>query len=275
MQLLISFMLAFLPSIIWLVLFLREDVHPEPNKNIIRVFLAGMLVTIPTIAVEALASCIIRNIGCPTDAALANTFAILQIPFEALGEHSKELFFIFVGIALIEELMKYFAVRFSILHRRTFNEPIDAILYMVIAALGFAAVENALLVSGGEIQAATLLGAGGVVDVLGARAFSAVLLHALTSGIIGFGLARSFFSRHTHIIFLGASILIAALIHGVYNGIVGGIAFPGELAPTVASTVLLLIVTGIVLLGMIQYLRRLSMKTRWVNTGDAVAHELH
>lgn len=275
MLLLISTLLAFLPSIIWLTLFLREDVHPEPNRFIIKVFGAGMLVTIPTIAIEAFASCVIRGLGCPSGAALANTFAVLQIPFESLTSRGQELFFVFVGIALVEELMKYAAVRFTIIHRKTFNEPIDAILYLIIAALGFAAVENALLVSNADIQAASLFGPGGVVDILGARSFSAVLLHALASGIIGFGLARSFFSRHPHTLFLGTSILVAALIHGVYDGVVGGLVFPDEIAPTIASTVALLIVTGVVLLGMIQYLRRMSEKTRWVNTGDVVAHEIH
>lgn len=275
MQLFISLLLAFLPSIIWLALFLREDVHPEPNPHIIRVFAAGMLVTIPTIAVEAFASCIIRGLGCPSGAALANTFAVLQIPFEALGIQGQELIFIFAGIGLVEEAMKYAAVHFSVLHRKAFNEPIDAVLYMIIAALGFAAVENALLVSNADIQASSLFAAGGVVDILGARSFSAVLLHALASGIIGFGLARSFFSRRPHLVFLGTSVLVAALIHGVYDGVVGGLVFSGEIVPTIASTVALLIVTGIVLLGMIQYLRRMSEKTRWVNTGDAVAHEIN
>lgn len=271
---LLSLALAFLPSLIWLGLFLREDVHPEPNRAILRVFGFGMLVTIPTIALEGLASCVIRGLGCPASAALSDALALVRIPISGLSANANELLYLFLGIAFIEEIMKYIAVRYSVLHRRTFNEPIDAILYLVIAALGFAAVENALIVTNESIQAATLFGAGGVIEVLGARSLSAVLLHVLTSGIIGFGLARSFFSPRPHHMFLVISILVATLIHGVYNGIVGGLIFPEAIAPTVASTVSLLVMSGVVLLGMIQYLRRLSIRHRWVNTGGETAREI-
>jgi RsiW-degrading membrane proteinase PrsW (M82 family) len=271
---LLSLALAFLPSLIWLGLFLREDVHPEPNPAIRRVFIAGMLVTIPTILIEGFFSCLIRNIGCPTGAAVADAVSLIRAPLTELHPTATELVYLFIGIGLVEEVMKYLAVRQTILRKRIFNEPIDAVLYLVIAALGFAAVENALIVTNTDIQAASLFGAGGVVEILGARSLSAVLLHILASGIIGFGLARSFFSSRPHHLFLGVSILIAAIIHGMYDGVVGGLVWEGAVGPTIASTVALLVLTGLTLLGMMQYLRSLSSRTVWENTGDDVAHEI-
>lgn len=272
--LVISIALAFVPSLIWLLLFLREDVHPESNKNIRRVFYAGMIVTIPTLFIEAFASCIFRAGTCGANVAIGNVFAIIRIPLEGLSDYMNEFLFLIIGIGLVEELMKYYAVKFSILHKRAFNEPIDALLYLVIASLGFAAVENVFYVIRADVQMASLLGPGGIIDVLGMRSLSAVLLHVLASGIIGFGLARSFFSERPHRLFLIVSIGVAALIHGVYDGVVGGLIFSGDFVPTAASTILLLLVTGVVLIGMIQYLRRLSARSRWINTGGEVAQEL-
>ena len=43
---------AILPGFIWLLYFLNKDVHPEPKKLILKIFLLGMLVTIPVFFVE-------------------------------------------------------------------------------------------------------------------------------------------------------------------------------------------------------------------------------
>ncbi len=44
--------LGLLPSFIWLLFYLRKDHHPEPNSMVIRIFLYGMIITLPVAAIE-------------------------------------------------------------------------------------------------------------------------------------------------------------------------------------------------------------------------------
>ena len=44
--------LAFLPSIVWLIFFLKEDRHPGPKKLIFLVFCAGALASVPAIVFQ-------------------------------------------------------------------------------------------------------------------------------------------------------------------------------------------------------------------------------
>jgi len=41
-----------LPSFIWLIFYLRRDVHPEPKSMILKIFFYGMLITLPAILFE-------------------------------------------------------------------------------------------------------------------------------------------------------------------------------------------------------------------------------
>ena len=124
---------------------------------------------------------------------------------------SVNAFSLFFGIALIEEYAKYLVIKFLILRRVDFDEPVDAMIYLITAALGFAAVENALflvplfkenLFFGLEITTNRFLGAN--------------LLHALSSGIVGFFVARMWFSPHRRH-FIAAGVIIASMLHAGFN----------------------------------------------------------
>ena len=41
-----------LPSLVWLLYYLAKDMHPEPKKAILRVFLWGMVMTVPVLFVQ-------------------------------------------------------------------------------------------------------------------------------------------------------------------------------------------------------------------------------
>lgn len=120
------------------------------------------------------------------------------------------LFFFFV-IAIVEEYVKYLPFKFLISGRNEFDEPVDAMIYMMTAAMGFAALENALFAiplfresffSGLEITANRFLGAN--------------LLHALSSAIVGFFIAKSFLSPRRHH-FIAAGIVVASVLHMAFN----------------------------------------------------------
>ena len=182
-----------LPSIIWLLFYLRQDVHPEPKIIILRVFFWGMLAALPIILLET---------GFRDFLDGFSSSLLIKIVYW------------FLGVALVEEFLKYLVVRDKVLRDPEFDEPIDAMIYMMIAALGFAALENILVFLSPEVF---FLPLEETLILVIFRFISATFLHALSSGIVGYFLALSFFKQKgglkTIIIGLG----ISTLLHGLYN----------------------------------------------------------
>jgi len=120
---------------------------------------------------------------------------------------------VFIGIALVEELLKYWVVKKEVLNHAEFDEPIDALLYMIIAALGFAAAENILILC--SLGPTFLFGNVLIVSIL--RFWGATFLHVLASGVIGYSLALSVFETKKKVRLLSSGIIAATLLHGFYN----------------------------------------------------------
>jgi len=186
-----------LPSIIWLLFYLRKDVHPEPNFQIIKIFFYGMLVAIPAVFLE-------KGIF---EITLNPPFSDIFSPFFII------IFNTLIGVALIEEVLKYLVVKEKVLKSAEFDEPTDALLYMIIAALGFAALENILIL----IPLGPTLLLGEAFSITAARFLGATFLHTLCSGTVGFFLALSFFEIKNRVSLLAAGLGIACLLHGLYN----------------------------------------------------------
>lgn len=182
------------PSIIWLLFYLRKDVHPESAGMILKVFFFGFLAAFPVVLIEMGISETVNGLR------LDSTFilAILKV---------------FIGVAFIEEFVKYLVVRGEAFKSLEFDEPIDAVLYMIIAALGFAAAENVLILF--SLGPKFLLGEVFSISVL--RFVGATFLHALCSGTLGFFLAMSFYEskKRGRIFVLGMGFV--TLLHGLYN----------------------------------------------------------
>jgi RsiW-degrading membrane proteinase PrsW (M82 family) len=101
-------------------------------------------------------------------------------------------------------------------HGKNFDEPVDAMIYMVTAALGFAAVENSLFL----IKTLNSGGMDGFDFLLNGnlRFIGATLLHVFCSAFIGAVVGSSFDStgwRKTTRLVVG--ILSAALLHALFN----------------------------------------------------------
>ena len=179
-----------LPSLIWLNFYLRRDVRPEPKLMILKIFCYGMLATIPAIFLET---------------------AIFG-EFSKLNFSSSVIFIlnIFLGVALVEESLKFLAVKFGVLKNPEFDEPVDAMIYMITAALGFAAVENVLI----------LLNLKPLSEIFGVSLFrflGATFLHTLSSGICGFFIGLSFFNTKGRGKLVSIGLVLAILLHGFYN----------------------------------------------------------
>jgi len=184
---LIYFPLGVLPSLIWLLFYLREDVKPEPKKLVIKVFILGMLFAFP--------------------AALFEFFILRETSKLKFPQILNSILANFLIIALIEETAKYLVVKKEVLKSSELDEPIDLMLYMIISALGFAATENVLLAFSKEKY----------LEILVGRFLSATFLHALCSGILGYFLALSFLTQEKKKIFLFSGFFTAIFLHGLYN----------------------------------------------------------
>ena len=181
------------PSLAWLAFYLRKDSHPEPNRMIVKVFIWGMLATIPVLGIE-----------------LALKFFVELLP---ISRDLAFILYIFFGIALVEEVFKFLVVRWHVYKSSALDEPVDLMLYMIIAALGFAGLENILVLFGlGDIAPVSHIATLAVFRFLGAT-----FLHALASGLFGYFLAMGQASHKHHTSSLVLGLVLATLLHGFFN----------------------------------------------------------
>lgn len=177
---LLNLLVAVIPSLILLLYFYKRDkIQKEPPRLIWRTFGFGFAAVIPALLIEMAAGALI---GTRT--------GLFFIWIEA-----------FIITALTEELAKFGVVRLYVWKRPQFDEIADGIVYTISASLGFAMLEN-LLYSFGP----TLL--------LVFRGITAVPLHALSAGIMGYfiGLSKVEGKRR-----YAEGILYAVVLHGTYD----------------------------------------------------------
>jgi len=196
-----SSFLGILPIVLWLVFFLWQDIlKPEPLKWLIILFCLGILITPLIWYGEDL---YLKLLRIDMNASLSFLNIIL----------------VYGGIAVIEELAKFFSV-FSILKRnKHFDEAIDAMIYLIVLALGFGLVENILAASQEMVEGGLLLP---VLQTMSLRFVGANLLHALSSGIIGFFWALSLLKRKSHLYW---GLVLGIALHFLFN--LGIIKFGG------------------------------------------------
>lgn len=189
---------ALSPSIIWLLFYLIKDQHPEPKNRIIKVFFWGV---IAAVIAGILESKIIEIIGV--------FFPLLVI--------SNSLWFLllkyFILVALIEELAKYLSVRRFVLHNAVVDEPLDVMLYIIVSALGFATLENFLLL----FNLSDLYKIVEILEFSAERFIGAIFLHTLASGVLGFFWALSLYGQKNKKLLFSCGVFIAIFMHGLYN----------------------------------------------------------
>ncbi len=190
-------LLGTIPSLAWLVFYLREDPHPEPKRLIAETFFAGAICTLVVLACQQ----------------AFNGWLYAQ------GLARQGLYGLF-GLALIEEVFKFLAARLVISHNpQDFDEPVDGMVYLVVAGLGFACVENIAA----AFQAQHL-----AFETASLRFIGATLLHTLSSGLIGYYWAKSIFRRNRFLLPWG--ILLGTALHVIFNWLI--IHYEPVAAPT-------------------------------------------
>ena len=95
-----------------------------------------------------------------------------------------------------------------------YDEPIDALIYTITAALGFAAAENALFLFGTLMQS----GASQSILIGDTRFVGSTLLHTASSACIGITLALTFFrSRILQIVAFIFGVILSIALHMTFN----------------------------------------------------------
>ncbi|MFW6210381.1 MAG: PrsW family intramembrane metalloprotease [Patescibacteria group bacterium] len=181
----IAFLAGLIPALFWVWFWLREDNRkPEPFFLLAISFLAGMAV-VP-----------------------------LALPLQKAALELYQDANVMLVWVTIEELLKYAAALLLIFWHRAVDEPIDMVIYLIMIALGFAALENALFIFNplimGEYLSSVLTG--------GFRFLGATLLHVLASASVGVCLALAYYrSRLVQLAAGTVGLFIAIVLHALFN----------------------------------------------------------
>ncbi|MGE5496214.1 MAG: PrsW family intramembrane metalloprotease [Burkholderiales bacterium] len=181
-------LLAVLPGVIFsLFIIIQDRFEREPVLMLVKVFVIGLIATLPTMIVEMLG----RGFNIFT--------GLWGVLFEAI---------VIVGFS--EEYFKRLVVLKFAYNNPAFNEKLDGIVYCSIAALGFATLENIFYVITYSAQSP---------DIWITRGLLSVPVHMLLGVTMGYYLSlskfcpdprkcRSYFSK---------SLYIPALLHGAFD----------------------------------------------------------
>jgi RsiW-degrading membrane proteinase PrsW (M82 family) len=196
-----AIVMAAVPGLLWLVYFYLQDRHePEPKHFVFGVYLAGAFVAAPM-------AYFLVDLARPA-AGPGASIATLS------GDN---LVWAFLIVALAQETSKYVVVRYSVYLSPEFDEPMDGIVYMTAAGIGFATYQNYHYLQG--LDGSVFLSAGAANTVV------VTLAHACFAGVLGYALGRAKFSTVDPVrrsLILLAGLLVAVALNGQF-GLLEGI----------------------------------------------------
>ena len=184
----ITLIVTIVPSVLIFCYFYFSDKFKEPKRIMVEVFLLGVVTTIPAGYLNNYILKTFKNGDVFNDALLTGFFA---------------------G-GLVEEILKFSVLYFFVMKKNEFNEPMDGIVYGVLASLGFATLENIEYVyfHADKYEISSL-------NMALTRAFSAVPLHGLAGVVMGFYFGLYSFLGDKK--YLGYALVMPLLFHGSYN----------------------------------------------------------
>ncbi|TAK57753.1 PrsW family intramembrane metalloprotease [Patescibacteria group bacterium] len=181
-----------LPALLWLWFWLKEDnLHPEPRLLILLSFLGGMLSVALVLPLQK--------------------WTLNLLDGSTLSYVTELKYTIWAGI---EEIIKFAVVYVIALRSRFLDEPVDAMIYLITAALGFAAMENTFFIL-------KPLEAGNMIQAFisgNLRFMGATLLHVVASATIGFAISLTFYKpRWLKSLNLFFGVILATALHTAFN----------------------------------------------------------
>ncbi len=185
-QIFYAILSGLLPALLWLWFWLREDnLHPEPRERVMKTFIAGICVVLFVLPV--------------------------QMFFSSTIDHESSKYLIW---AFTEEFFKFLAAWIVAISTDVMDEPIDAVIYMITVALGFAAIENTLFVLKPIFEGDLIRS----IVTTNLRFIGATLLHVVSSASVGLCIAMAFYhSRETRRIALISGLILATALHTAFN----------------------------------------------------------
>jgi RsiW-degrading membrane proteinase PrsW (M82 family) len=184
---------AALPPVLAAFVLYRSDVRREPVPLVVLTFILGALA-------GGISAYLI---------ALASRWTGLEIRSSAVGE-GPALLFLFCLVAPLGEITKVFATWPAFLTEQ-FDEPYDGIVYAGVAALGFSAVESAVVLHSHP---------SGLVWI--ARSLLALPAHLFFACLWGYALGRAKQGRKRPTTIFPVAWVFATAAHGLYAHIVYG-----------------------------------------------------
>ena len=189
MSSIVSFIIAFLaclaPILAWLWFLEHEDKHPEPHMLTALAFIGGMLAVFVAIYFE-------------------------KKTLDVLGNSTLTV----IIWAAIEELCKLAAAALTALRLSDNDEPVDSMMYLITAALGFSLLENTLFLMTPILSNHYL----SAVIVGNYRFLGATILHVIASSTIGASLALAYYKNGaSKRLYLFFGIIVAITLHASFN----------------------------------------------------------
>lgn len=164
--------------LLWL--YTRDTLHPEPKRQVYRLFLLGAAIVLPAGMLERL---------------------LLDTTFPVRGGLAATVVTAFFVAGMVEEFLKAAVTDRAAFGRGLMQHPIDCVVYCGAVALGFATVENILYVTSSGFATAVL------------RSVTAIPAHLMFGIVMGAAFVR-------HIWFgadKAWAYIVPALAHGMYD----------------------------------------------------------
>lgn len=179
--------IALAPGIaICIYIFYTDKYNREPRVNLFVSFFLGCLAIIPALIFET---------------AFENTVD---------GTLAGVALFSYGIVAFSEESSKYLGLRFYSYRQKSFDEPLDGIVYSVMVSMGFATLENLLYVLNYAQQ-----GMGLQVGIQ--RMFLSVPAHASFAVVMGYFVGKAKFNSARSFVLMATGLLIAIFFHGTFD----------------------------------------------------------
>lgn len=221
--------LALAPGIaITLFIYWKDKLNKEPLKWLLLCFFLGILSIYPAFYLEKLID-----------------YGLEQ--FLWIGSPAFIITSAFASPALVEELLKYTMLRWSVYNKKSFDEPLDGIVYMVMVSMGFATIENIDYVFKFGLQTAIV------------RMLLAVPGHACWAILTGYnvGLAKFNKGRKGNIYIL-RGLFLAVLFHGLYDACLF-LSDSNALGEYISSGTLILLAIGSYVIALIFSIRAIRI----------------
>ncbi|MFH0755577.1 MAG: PrsW family glutamic-type intramembrane protease [bacterium] len=203
-----------IPILIWIFFWTREDKkNPEPKKMLALAFIGGALAVFISLFLEK------YFYGLNFENLFAiNIFGDILSYFETIAKQINitldRVLLIIIFAPIIEEISKFLMAYVFVLRSKVNNEPLDPMIYMIMTALGFSAVENIFFL----INPFNIYDYTTIIFTGNMRFVGATLLHTISSAIIAMFISFHFFdSKIKKIFFVILGIICSIIIHSIFN----------------------------------------------------------